>query len=443
MLKAGSAQVNITPPVGTTLVGQWVARKSIGVHDELLANALVLDDGSTRVALVSCDVLAIGNTTKRAIRDMVGQETDMEPDNVFLCATHTHTGPAIVSALGTNADEAYTEQFIKLVAGSVKMANDRLEDTDLGIRSGSAPGWAFPRRYWMKDGTVRMHPRKGDPDIVRVQGEADPELNVLCAKDKTGKLTAVLVNFACHATVVGGDHVISADYPGAIRDTIKKMMGQDTVVLFGNGACGDVCQIDVENPNRAERGHEWRSRMGLALACEALKLVAAADPLPTEELQITVRKESLDIPIREVPEDRLAEACSVFSGRPLDPPPTVREDIVRRELILLAEEREADPHAHAELMAVRIGDAAIIGIPAELFSGLGRQIKHKSGFQPTFVIELANGCVGYIPTEEAFTGGGYETELVRSSKLIPEAGNMVVQNAAELLKSISMKGTGK
>ena len=117
------------------------------------------------------------------------------PDNVFLCATHTHTGPAVVSALGTNADEAYTEQFIKMVAGSIKMANDRLADAELGMASGSAPGWAFPRRYWMKDGTVRMHPRKGDPDIVRVQGEADPELNVLYVKDQAGKYMAAMVKF--------------------------------------------------------------------------------------------------------------------------------------------------------------------------------------------------------------------------------------------------------
>ena len=93
MLKAGSAQVNITPPVGTVLVGMWAARESTGIHDELFANALVLDDGETKVALVSCDVLSIGNTTKRAIRYIVGHRTDIEPDNVFLCGTHTHTGP--------------------------------------------------------------------------------------------------------------------------------------------------------------------------------------------------------------------------------------------------------------------------------------------------------------------------------------------------------------
>jgi len=445
MLKAGGAQVNITPPVGTTLVGQWVARKSTGVHDELFANALVLDDGKTRLALVSCDVLSIGNTTKGVIRDIIGRETDIDPDNVFLCATHTHTGPAIVSALGTNADEAYTEQFTKLVAGSVKMANDRLEDASLGIGSGSAPGWAFPRRYWMRDGTVRMHPRKDDPDIIRAQGESDPELDILFVESKatvgTGfkpARTAIMVNFACHATVVGGDRIISADYPGAIRDAIKRMTGQDTVVLFGNGPCGDICQIDVENPERNESGHAWRERMGFALACEALKVMAATDPLSPEEVEINARKEYLDIPIREIPGDRLEEARRTFAGKSLDEPPTDREDIVRRELILLAEERDKNPYAHAELMAVRIGKSAIIGIPGELFSGLGRQIKLASAWKPTFVIELANGCVGYIPTAEAFTGGGYETDLARSSKLIPEAGDMIVQKAVELLSALTI-----
>lgn len=282
----------------------------------------------------------------------------------------------------------------------------------------------------MKDGTVRMHPRKGDPDIVRVQGKADPELNVLYVESK--KVTAMLINFACHATVVGGDNVISADYPGAIRDTIKKVLGNDTVVLFGNGTCGDVCQIDVENPKHNEFGHAWRNRMGLAIASEALKVMAGTDLLLPEEIKIEVRKGYLDIPIREIPEDRLKEARDAFAGKSLDPPPTNHDDIVRRELILLAEEKK-DPYAHAELMAILIGKSAIIGIPAEFFSDPGRRIKDASPWKPTFVIELANGCVGYIPTVEAFTGGGYETDLARSSKLVPEASEMVVRKAVELL----------
>jgi neutral ceramidase len=434
MLKAGCAQVNITPPIGTDLVGQWVARKSVGVNDELFANAMVLDDGKTRIAFVSCDVLSIGNSTKRAIREIVAKETSINPENVFMFGTHTHTGPAIVSCLGTNADPEYTAYFIKLVAGSVKLANDKLDDANIGIGSGNAEGWGFPRRYWMKDGKVRMHPPKCDPNIDRVQGKSDPQLNVLFVENKAGKVISVLVNFSCHATVVGGDHVISADYPGAIRDTIKQMLGNDTVVLFGNGACGDVCQIDVDNTQRSEFGHEWRKRMGMAIGCEALKAIAGTDLMPSDSVDIEVHKDILDIPIREIPKDRLEEAQKAFAGKSLAPAPTIYEDIVRRELLLLAEDRDRDPYAHAEMMAVRIGKSAIVCVPAEFFCELGMRIKDGSSLKPTFVIELANGCVGYIPTTEAFTGGGYETDLVRSSKLIIQAGEMVIQKALELLQ---------
>ncbi|MGB9595008.1 MAG: neutral/alkaline non-lysosomal ceramidase N-terminal domain-containing protein [Candidatus Poribacteria bacterium] len=435
MIKAGSAQVNITPPVGTILVGQWVARKSVGINDELFANALVIDDGKTRIAFISCDVLAIGNTTKSAIRKLIHKETNIDPENVFMFGTHTHTGPAIVSALGTNADPEYTQQFIKYVAGCVKMANDRLVDADIGIGSGIAEGWAFPRRYWMKDGKVRMHPRKGDSEIDRVQGTSDPQLNVLFVRNKSGNIISVLVNFSCHATVVGGDNVISADYPGAIRDTIKKLLGDDVVVLYGNGACGDVCQINVENPSRSEHGHIWRKRMGMALGCEAVKVISGTDILPENESQIEINKSTLDIPIREIPQDRLESARKAFEGRSLVHPPTEHNEIVNRELLLLAEERAKDPYAHAELFAVKIGNSGIIGIPAELFCELGLKIKSQSKLKPTLVIELANGCVGYIPTEDAFSGGGYETDLARSSKLIPKAGEMVVQKSIELLNS--------
>ena len=436
MLKAGAAQINITPPVGYELVGQWVARKSTGVNDELFANALVIDNGSVKFAMVSCDVLSIGNTLRDRIRLLIAQETDLNPNYMLLCGTHTHTGPAVVGALGTDADEAYRDWFVKAVAGAVKIANDRLQDAVIGVGSGSAPGWAFPRRYWMKGGYVQMHPRKGDPNIVRVQGTADPQMNVLYATDKNEQAIAVMVNFACHSTVVGGESVISADFPGAIRDVIKKVKGDQTVVLFANGACGDVCQIDVENPNHHEHGHRWREKMGLALGSEALKIIAAMDMNDTASPVIKIKQEVLPLPIRDIPAERLAQAKAAFANRPMHPPPRTRDEIVQRELILLSQDKERDANVYAELMAIRLNGAAIITIPGELFCDLGKRIKAESGFEPTFVVELANGCVGYLPTLEAFDGGGYETELVRSSKLIPEAGNMVVEKAVELLKAI-------
>ena len=107
-----------------------------------------------------------------------------------------------------------------------------------------------------------------------------------------------------------------------------------------------------------------------------------------------------------------------------------------RELILLNRDKQKDTSAHAEIMAVRLGNGAIVGIPGEFFASLGLQIKKMSPWNPTLIIELANGCVGYIPTAEAFKGGGYETEFARSSKLIPSAGEIIVETAGNLLANI-------
>ncbi|MGQ9607707.1 MAG: neutral/alkaline non-lysosomal ceramidase N-terminal domain-containing protein [bacterium] len=433
MLKSGSAEINITPPVGVELVGQWVARKSTGINDELFANAMVLDDGKNIVALLSCDVLSIVNSVKQKIRSKITKDTNINPENIFICATHTHTAPAVASALGTNMDKEYTEKFVELSAQCVIKAYSKMENVNIGIGSGNVHGLSFPRRFWMKDGTIKMHPPKADPNIVRPDGVADPEVNVLYTENENGKVNTVFINFACHPTVVGGDNVISADYPGAVRDTIKNLLGQDTVVLYGNGACGNIGPVDMTNPKRNEYGHKWRKKMGLVLGCETIKTIALSDLLPPEELELEVRKDTLDIPIREIPQDRLDEAKKAFIGKSLEMAPADRSDIVRRELLLLAEQKAEDPFAHAEIMAIRIGRSAIIGIPAELFCDLGLKIKEKSNYKPTFVVELANGCIGYVPTAESFIGGGYETELVRSSKLIPEAGEMIVQKAVEIL----------
>ena len=213
MLKAGAAQVNITPLVGSELVGQWVSRTSTSVNDQLFANVLIIDNGQAKFALISCDVLSISNTIRDRIRLLIGQKTDLNPNHVLLCGTHSHTGPAVVGVLGTDADEEYRDWFVKVVADGVKTANSRLQEAMIGIGSGDASGWAFPRRYWMKGDYVQMHPRKGDPNIVRVQGTADPQVNVLYVEGGDGQVIAVVVNFGCHPTVVGGDNIISADFP--------------------------------------------------------------------------------------------------------------------------------------------------------------------------------------------------------------------------------------
>ena len=89
-----------------------------------------------------------------------------------------------------------------------------------------------------------------------------------------------------------------------------------------------------------------------------------------------------------------------------------------------------------EVQVIVIGATAFVGLPGEIFTEFGLQIKAASPFLETFVVELANGWHGYIPTQEAFIHGGYEARLGFTSRLVPEAGDRMVAAALRLLKEM-------
>ena len=115
------------------------------------------------------------------------------------------------------------------------------------------------------------------------------------------------------------------------------------------------------------------------------------------------------------------------------------EDFYAWAALQVAKEREDEPEVTAEVQVFRIGDAAICFNPAELFVAFGLRMKEASPFQPTFVVELANACVGYVPTPEAFSQGGYEPRTAPSSKLVPEAGDQITEVTLKLLRQLDAR----
>jgi hypothetical protein len=431
LLRAGGAQVKITPPVGSILVGQFRPRVAEAVHDDVFASALALDDGQCPVVFVAADILSLRGRVVRAVRAAVDADGELPGAPVFLSATHTHTGPAVCNVLGTDADETYVaEVLIPGLVEAVRIAWRQRVPARVGVASGRVEGFNFPRRYWKRDGTVRMHPPKGSPDNLRPQGEADPSLHVLFAEDAESRVLGVLVNYACHPIVVGGGTHVSADYPGGLRQTVQQVLGADTPVLFGNGPCADLAPFDVDDPTRQEYGFGWWQRMGQALGGETLKLLASATA--RDDAPLAMDRSVVDLPTRPVTPEMLAEAERLLGDAPFDPYTATREQVYAHEWQLLAAEGETT--APAEVFAVRVGNTGIVGLPGEVFVEFGRHLRAVSPLRPTLVVELANGCVGYVPTAEAFVGGGYETELARSSKLTPAAGPLLVNAAVEALE---------
>jgi hypothetical protein len=432
-MKAGACEVVIPVSVGGEVPGQWLRRAAAHVRDPLAVSALALESKGRRAAVVSCDVLSLKNRIVADLRSRLSSV--VEPQYLLLAATHTHTGPPVCDALGSTSDEASVEALASIIEQAVRKAFERLEPARLGWASARTPGFAFPRRWRMKDGTVQMHPRKDDPNLVEPESQADDTLTVLRVSRADGSPIALCVNFACHATFVGGGQFYSADYPGVVRKSAKKALGGEVAVLFLNGPCGDVCQDDVEDRSESRHGEEPMERIGAQLASRAVELAGAASM--SEDAALAAASEVIQAAVRAVPEADLRAAQSWAEGRSLAEAPDTAKEVALRELLFVEADRSERPVLDIEIAGLRIGDGALVALPGEIFTAIGREIRAGSPFRHTALVELANGCYGYVPTAEAFAGGGYETWLCRSSRLAPETAKQMVSAGRRVLERLA------
>ena len=247
---------------------------------------------------------------------------------------------------------------------------------------------------------------------------------------------------------------------------IREAQGPDAVLLFANGACGNICPVDaMSGEARQGVGEEWMEMMGRKIARRALGGFDTGRDAGKERL--AVARGTIEIPLRDVPDDTVRRARRFLEeneNREFALPRlsdygtetgAARESVVSleeflatpywkkqeaKEIVALAGEGNRPPEK-CGITAVGVGDTAMVMLPFELFVELGLEIRERSPFRNTMVVELANGWSGYVPTLRAFSReGGYETRTLRSSKLVPEAGGMVVDEACRLLKDIRNGG---
>jgi hypothetical protein len=450
-MQVGFACADTTPAIGREVPGGFSKAFSRSIHDPLLATAVVVGDGETRVALVGLDNLSVKRSVVQAARRVIEERTGIPGANVMVGASHTHNGGPCQGALpgsfagafdpefcedlaqnhATAPDPAYLREVADQIATAVTLADARKQEARLAVGRGCEATVAFNRRFKMRDGTQMTHPGKGNPDILEPAGPADPEVGVLSAWSPAGEFLGAVVNFTCHGTVFSGG--ISADWPHYMRETITRALNPDALVVFLNGACGDVTQVDNLSLQESEFGEKWARRVGQKVGAEALKVIADAEP--TGLLPLASAQTVFPIRTRQVSEERFQERLALLrSDAPHD-----TEWVFARDVLLLHEQNKWEPEATCEVQAIQIGPAAYVANPAEYFCQFGLNIKQRSRFPYTWVVELANGCIGYVPTPEAMGphGGGYEPRLALSSKLLPGAGQMIEDASVELLQSLT------
>lgn len=421
-LRAGCVALDITPPLGLPLQGHFNVRLANGIHDPLTAQIIVLELGEARVALVGTDLVGVTADLTAALRQRL-QPAGFAPEQVMLWATHTHAGPTTMGSNVEARDEVYLENLVAALAGGVEAACAALQPACLRVVWGEETRIAHNRRYRLKDGSVRTNPGVGNPEIRAVDGPSDPAVGALFVETAEG-LQAVLVNFACHLDVLGnGNFLYSADYPYYLRQTLQAAYGKALVIPFANGACGNINHINVF-ANRRQGGYDLARMMGMMLAGEVLKQEPAARTLPVSVL--SGRAQILDLPRRPYSEAELAELRDLLAD---DRIADTAYPKVRARTHLAAHER-GETTSPVEVQVLRLGDLGLVGIPAEYFVEYGLQLRAESPLPHTFVIELANDCIGYVPTPQGFDEGGYEGTSARYTR---DAGPLLAQTALELL----------
>lgn len=423
-LHAGFAAIDITPPLGVYLAGHFNARQANGIHDPLTAQIIVLQRGEQRLALVGCDLLGIPAELAERVRSQVHEATGLAAEAVMIWATHTHAGPILTAGGSEPRDEEFFHELAGRLAAGVAEAAGNLRPVTARVSWGEESRVSYNRRYRLRDGSVRTNPGVGNPEIRAVDGPKDPAVGALFLSDEDG-LQAVLVNFACHLDVLGnGNFLFSADYAYYLRQTLQAAHGRSLVVPFANGPCGNLNHIDVF-ANKRQGGYDHARLMGMMLAGEVLKIEGRAETLAGEQLRGKSRM--LELPRRPYSEEELAEFRALLANDKL----ADRSYPKIRARTHLAQHEAGRAVSPVEVQTMRIGDLVLFGIPGEYFVEYGLQLREQSPAAHTFVVELANDCIGYIPTPQAFDEGGYEGTSARFTR---EAGPLMAEAVLELLK---------
>jgi hypothetical protein len=164
--RIGVAAVDITPPLGIPMAGYYHARGADGVLDPLSSKAMVIEQEGQRIALVTLDTISITRAITDRARAEIEKTASIRGDHVMISATHAHTGPELANTSKFSSDLGgqkqialdYTEGLPKLIAESVRLANERLEPARLSVAKGRCDGLAFNCRYFMRDGSTGWNP---------------------------------------------------------------------------------------------------------------------------------------------------------------------------------------------------------------------------------------------------------------------------------------------
>ena len=489
MLRIGWGEESITPEKRISLDGQFAERVSEYVETPITATALAVESGGEQLIICSCDLVSIGENLIADVRENIEKENvGINPDNIIISAIHTHSSHTYsrgkkaaemgiktvqsildeflpkekqyrvkVSPKGEdymNADEslAYlTERITKAILTAWKNRKAAKYATGFGR---AAVGMC--RRVCYSDGSAKMWGDTNTATFAELEGGNDSGIEMLFFYDKNEKLTGVLANIACPAQVLEHRMFISSDYWGKVKAILRKKYGEDLFVLGLCSAAGDQCPRDlvrwvnpeepIDDPNIERLDYIERNAgpsmfdikgswlVGRRIVNE-IEMALEDVSQKYDEAILKHEKLTLDLPLRRVTDKEYREAVEAMERYAEKVTDHVNfEDNAKMHIhtgtILRYKQQHTQNIEPVEVHIARFGDIAIATNPFELFLDYGNKIRARSRAKQTFLIQLACGAEGYLPTEKAEKGSHYSA-YVSSGTVGHEGGDMLVRQTVE------------
>ena len=432
-VKMGFCRSDITPPLGVRVTGYFYERLAETVLDPLYINAFAVQEGDKSAVVLVCDLIGIASDYARELAKEVGSAAGVDHESVFICHTHTHTGPATMHYREKN-DPMYDAWLRRRLCDAAVMAlRDCKPVTYVKGFEGQTKGLTFYRRFKMKGGYYQTWANRGDPEILEPAGKADESLRFVRVGREGGD-EIVLVNFQVHPDNVS-NCMISGDFPAYLRMAVEQEK-PGTKCIFLNGCEGNLDYVDWQNLSTVQKKIDAAIALGKGLADFVLAHYDEAADVEGEG--VAYGKIVKQCHTKRDPA-KLPEAMRIIdiheNGNELEElgPDWIATPIVTDAYIQRRLEQEDLTYVPMTVSAVTVGGVALVGLPGEPFCEIGVQIRDHSPYPMTMVCCLTNGCEGYYPTEEAFDQGGYEPGGTKFPRGIAE---ILRDTAEELLQKV-------
>lgn len=399
-LMAGVAKIIITPQKPIPMSGYGGRKDPFkGVHDDIYARIVVFSDGKNKVALISAELVGISNSFWQDVSEAIEKKTGIKKEFIFLSAVHNHNGPSTNVYNESNTPEvlAYVNEIQEKIVNATAIAIKNMLPVNIGVGKGECK-MNINRRAQNGKGQISLG--------LNPYGACDQEVGVIRIDDKAGKPLSIIMNWPCHAVVLGPkNYMITGDWPGAASHYVEKEFPENFVAPVTIGASGDINplygpHIDFESNSAYSFG---KDAIGEDLAKVSMKAAKEMKTFSSGVINATQRVVSVPAKGEEGPAN-------------IQQPKSTEDGFLK-----------------IRLSALRIGNIILTGVSGEVFNEISVKMRKQSPYTNTFMITHCNGSSGYLVTDAAYAEGGYEVGSTRAKSGAEKA---IIDNLLEMINEL-------